>query len=298
MISKTLHHYIWLVETLQKLKRATYEEINERWKEDMLNNGRDLPKSTLSNYIKAIPEVLGVSIKCDRYDHYRYYLDHPIFLEKSTNKWLINSFTQSKYLFSARSMGDRILFEDVPKTEYLQSAIEAMQKNRVIEFDYQQFAGHRETCHIEPYAMKVYRQRWYIVGRIIESGGIRCIAIDRILDFKLTETKFKVPESFKAKDYFKNVVGIYTNDDQKPQTVRIKVYGVAVEYLRSRPLHETQREVSTKHLESSTFEYKLCITPDLSTELLSMGEKVEVLEPAELREEMKKRISLLFNLYK
>ena len=88
------------------------------------------------------------------------------------------------------------------------------------------------------------------------------------------------------------------NDELKPQKVRIGVYGNQVEYLRSLPLHRSQREVLTKYGQYSEFEYYVCLTPELSTQLLAMGEKVEVLEPQELRDDMKNRIEDMFIFYK
>ena len=93
-------------------------------------------------------------------------------------------------------------------------------------------------------------------------------------------------------------MGIFVNDELKPQKVRIRVYGNQVEYLRSLPLHRSQREVLTKYGQYSEFEYYVCLTPELSTQLLAMGEKVEVLEPQELRDDMKNRIEEMFIFYK
>jgi predicted DNA-binding transcriptional regulator YafY len=71
-----------------------------------------------------------------------------------------------------------------------------------------------------------------------------------------------------------------------------------VEYLRTLPLHRSQEEVLTKHKQFSEFQYRLCLTPELSTQLLAMGENVEVLEPMELREEIKRRLEECLTKYK
>lgn len=54
----------------------------------------------------------------------------------------------------------------------------------------------------------------------------------------------------------------------------------------------------SKYGEFAEITYRLCITPELVSQLLAMGDKVEVLEPASLREEMKKRASSMYNYYK
>jgi predicted DNA-binding transcriptional regulator YafY len=173
-----------------------------------------------------------------------------------------------------------------------------MRKNKVLELDYQAYGSHLVTCHLEPYAMKVYRQRWYVVGKLQEQNAIRHLSLDRIIDLRRTKSSFVVPEDFNAEKYFANSIGVFVNDELGPQKVRIRAYGKQVDYLRSLPLHRSQEEVVTKHEQYSEFQYRVCLTPELTTQLLAMGENIEVLEPQELREEMKKKLEECLNLYK
>ena len=216
-----------------------------------------------------------------------------------TRRWLLNSFSLSNMIIAGHNMNGRILFENVPGgTEYIQPVIESMQQNKVLKLDYQSFSEHRKTYHIEAYAMKVYHQRWYIVGRLQEQDAIRHLALDRILEMEISDDSYEVPDSFDAEKYYANTIGVFVNEELKPQKVRIRVYGKQVEYLRSLPLHRTQEEVLTKHEQFSEFQYRLCLTPELSTQLLAMGENVEVLEPIELREEIKRRLEECLTKYK
>ena len=199
---------------------------------------------------------------------------------------------------AGRNMKDRILFEDIPKgTEYIQTVIEAMQWNKELRIDYQPFHGSRAKLHIQPYAMKVYHQRWYIVGFLKEQKGIRNIALDRVLNMELTTVTFRYPDDFNAEEYYSNTVGIFVNDKLKPQKVLVRAFGVHVEYMRTLPLHHTQKEIECKHQQYSDFQYRLCLTPELTSQLLAMGEKIEVLEPVELREEIKNRLLNTLNRY-
>ncbi len=155
-----------------------------------------------------------------------------------------------------------------------------------------------QMFHIQPYAMKVYNHRWYLLGYLKEHEGLRNIALDRILNMKVLKTNFDLPADFDARKYYANVVGIFVNDDLPPQTVKIRVYGVQAEYLRSTPLHKSQKETYYKRGEISEFTYQLSITPELISQLLAMGDSVEVLEPKELKEEMMKRTNKMFNYYR
>jgi predicted DNA-binding transcriptional regulator YafY len=199
---------------------------------------------------------------------------------------------------AGHNMKERILFEDIPRgTEYLQTVIEAMQKSKELIVDYQRFYGRRETFNICPYAMKVYRQRWYVVGCIKELGGIRNIALDRTLEMNLSDISFTLPLNFNAEKYYAHSVGIYVDEELKPTKVKIRAYGNQIEYLRSLPLHRSQKEGASKYGEFCEFEYKLCLTPELSTHILAMGENVEVLAPIELRDEIKRRLKECLTKY-
>ena len=299
MISKTFNRYIWLLNTLLQHKQLSFEEINALWKESCLGNGTPLPLRTFHQHKNAVEELFGIEIKCNPSNGYKYYISTPDTLKNdSIRKWLLNSFTLSNMITAGHNMKERILFEDIPRgTEYLQTVIEAMQKSKELQIDYQQFYGHRKIYNIQPYAMKVYHQRWYAVGYIKELGGIRNIALDRTLEMNLLDTPFKLPKNFNAKKYYANTVGIYVNEELNPVKVKIRAYGVQIEYLRSLPLHSSQKESVSKHGEFCDFEYRLCLTPELSTHILAMGENVEVLEPVELREEIKRRICLIYKKY-
>ena len=127
---------------------------------------------------------------------------------------------------------------------------------------------------------------------------MRTIALDRILDLKVLKNSFKLPEDFDVRKYFADVVGIYVNKDCPVTKVKIRAYGVQADYLRSTPLHKSQSDSHSKRGEFAEFTYRLCITPDFESQLLAMGENVEVLEPESLREKMKKRIYNMLYLLK
>ena len=292
MISRTFNRYIWLLNTLLQEKQMTFEEISRRWQLSNIGDGRSIPLRTFHQHRTAVEELFGVEIRCNTSNGYKYYIANPEVLKNDkTRKWLLNSFSLSNMITAGHNMKDRILFEDIPHgTEYLQTIIDAMQQSKELAIDYQPFYGHRASYTIQPYAMKAYHQRWYVLGYIKELNAIRNIALDRLLEMTITEETFSFPEDFNAEKYYENTVGIFVNDDLSPVKVKLKAYGYQIEYLRSLPLHKSQRETLSKYGEFCVFEYKLCLTPELSSQILAMGENVEVLEPQELREEVKRRL--------
>ena len=303
MISKTYYRYIWLLDTLLNSSPLTIDEINMLWEDCPLSNG-PIPLRTFHEQRKGIKEMFGVEIVCDRSHGNVYYVKNPEVLERrKVAKWLLYKYSIPQGFATFNSMKDRIILEEIPLgTSFLDDIIEAMQKNMELRIDYQRYEGeqgeeHLQTFHIQPYALKVFNRRWYLLGFIKEKDGLRTIALDRILYLEVLTTSFSLPEDFDARKYFSNVVGIFVNKELPVTKVMIRAYGTQAEYLRSTPLHKSQSEGKSKHGEFADFTYRLCVTTELVSQLLAMGEKVKVLEPEELRAEMKKRIGNMINYY-
>ena len=302
MISKTYKKYIWILNTLLK-EDLSFKEIETRWKNSYLCEG-GLSIRTFHECREGIKEMFGVEIECDRKKN-EYYVKNPEVLnENRLAKWLLRKYSIPKDFATFNGMKDRVLLEEIPLGQtFLDNILDAMQRNVELQIDYQRYERgqeeeHMQTFHFQPYALKVYNRRWYLLGYKKEKEDLRLISLDRIHDLKKTSTHFELPSDFDARKYFADVVGVYKDKDKQAMNVKIRAYGVQAEYLRSTPLHKSQAEVRSKHGEFAEFTYRLCITPELISQLLAMGENVEVLEPKELKDEMKKRIINMFNFYK
>ena len=299
MISKIIKRYIWLLNLLLPHKAMTFEEIAKNWETSNLNDGKPLARRTFHEHRKAIKELFGVEIKCNTSTN-KYYLSSETSLRNNTiQKWLLSSFTVSNMIKVGHNMKDRIFFEDIPKgTDYIPTVTEAMQQNKVLLIDYQPFDQHQKTLHFCPYAMKIYNQRWYMVGLIQEQESIRTIAFDRIRTMDSTEARFDIPKTFSAQKLFADRIGIFVDDKTAPQKVILKAHGPSVDYLRSLPLHSSQEEIAAKHGIYSDFQYKIYLNPELETKILAMGENIEVLEPKELRDKIADRLQNAIKRYK
>ena len=234
-----------------------------------------------------------------------YYVKNPEVLDNNKlAKWLLRKYSIPQDFATFNGMKDRILLEEIPMGRaFLDIVMEAMRTNAELRIDYQRYQDeqreeHLRTFTMQPYALKVYNRRWYLLGFLKEDNDIRTIALDRVIDMEALPNKYEMPADFDARKHFANVVGIYVDKDLPVEKVRIRAYSAQADYLRSVPLHGSQSEGRSMHGEFAEFTYRLCITPDLVTQLLAMGDKVEVLEPQELRDEMKKRISNMSNFYK
>ena len=216
----------------------------------------------------------------------------------SIENWLLSTYSVSNSLMESKSIKDRILLEDVPSgQEYLEPILEAMKKNRFIHITYYNYWREDTREHyVMPLCVKLFRQRWYMIGRKWPSGSDLVYCLDRIRDFRLSSHIFEYPTDFSPQEYFEGCIGVITGDGCDIQKVRLKVSSGQANYFRDLPLHESQEETEQTE-DYSIFEYQLRPTFDFQQEILWNGEDVEVIEPIWLRKEIAGKIKRMWNKY-
>ena len=196
------------------------------------------------------------------------------------------------------SIKDKVLFEEIPDGEqYLPDVLEALKKNLVLGMTYQSYTrDEANTFEVEPYCLKAFKQRWYLVGNSPYYNKIMIYALDRVKWLVLTEKNFKYPKDFNAEEFFEDCFGIIADQSIDVETVKIKVSAGQANYLRSLTLHQTQREIECND-EYSIFTVRLRPTFDFRQEILSQGCDIEVLEPKWFRDEVAEIAKNMWNKY-
>jgi len=279
--------YIWLVNTIYKARKISLSEINDKWIETEMSGGVEFSRTTFHRHKIAIEEMFGIYIDCDRKDGFKYYIGNEYVLqENSVQNWMLSTLSVSSLLAESMSLNERILLENVPSGgEKLNMLIKAMKESRKISITYRRYGGHAtRTFDLEPYCVKLFGQRWYLLGRFADRG-MATFSLDRIMEINISNEKFKYDVDFNAADYFSDCFGVMLDENSKPEKVLIRAYGYEPYYLRDLPLHHSQHEIQSTE-EYSDFELRLKITSDFKSKLLSRGEWIEILEPKALAEEI------------
>jgi hypothetical protein len=291
MAKDLFNRYIWLVDTVYRAGKITFEALNRKWLRSDMSGGRDLPLRTFHNHRNAIEEMFDINIECDKQDGYTYYIENADDMEKGgVRAWLLNTFAVNNLINDSHKIKHRILFEWIPSGQrYLTPVIEAMRDGLRIEITHMSFWHEAPaTFEIEPYCVKIFKQRWYVIALNRASGKIRTYALDRIRDIRITDVKFKFPKNFDPEHYFDESFGIIVNDDIKPCEVKIKVFGNKRNYFNTLPLHHSQQETETAD-DHSVFSYFLRPTYDFTQELLSHGNELEVIHPQWFKDELSQK---------
>lgn len=295
--------YIWIVNKLYTTGGISYKELAKAWENSVQNDeGSTIPKRTFDDYRNAIEDTFDLNILCDASDGYKYKLHDAESLRKDTVKsWLLSSFAVNNCIQESRKLKQRILFERIPSgNESLMCIIQAMQESKILRLTYQSFHHDQpSTFLIEPYCVKVFKQRWYMVAHNPEKERIGIYALDRIQRLEQTNEVFTFPDSFDAEAYFRDSYGIMvTPEELDVETIRIKVSDKnnSRKYLRLLPLHSSQEETE-KHTDYSVFTYRLYPTYDFFQEILSHGGEVEILSPEWVRKEIRTLIEEMLKVY-
>ena len=298
-----IRKYVWLIDTIYRAKKISFKEINERWRRDVdMSRGEDMSVRTFKRWLNNIGDIFGLYVENERCGNYRYSIENiEDITEGGLQSWLFNTFAVSNALTGCMGIKDRIQLEYVPSGElYLQPIIDAMKENRVINITYKSYW---EDCQnnydVQPLCLKLFRQRWYVIvhGNDGEDAYTWICALDRILSLQKTDKTFTMPKDWDVQAYFDGFIGVIRDEDYDKEIVKIKMNAKQANYLRDLKIHRSQQEAE-RNDEYSIFTYCLRPTFDFQQELLWNADKVEVLEPQWLRDEMADRIQKMLDLYK
>ena len=301
--SKLFQRLIWLVDTIYSAGHISRDEIDRRWSSARYNDMHETEygERNFHRHRETIQEMFGIDIVCNRTTK-EYSIQG---LDEANGagmrSWLMNTFAINNMVNLGGGLQERIIFEEIPQgTRYLSTIVNAMRDGRQLYASYQGYK--RPEPHsflLAPYCLKVFKQRWYLVGKPEdhpEESEPRVYALDRMVDLTATEKPFKLPKDFKPSLFYKGQYGV-DRSIREEQKVVIKVEAYDANFLRSLPLHDSQIEMKQDD-KFAYFCFYVAPTYDFIMELRKFGYKLEVLEPASLRETFKKDCEKMLNLYK
>ena len=302
--AQIFHQYIWIINTLRAYHKMTFEELNQKWIDDDVADGNPLQLSSFNRHRDAILDMFGLIIDCEP-KTYKYYISNKEVLgDDSIERWLFSTLTVHGVLADSASIQERIILESAPEgEEYLDTIIRGIKTNRRLRMGYKKFQAEGYEKTVCPYALKLFRQRWYLLA-LNDDDQIRIYALDRMTMVELTDETFEMPADFSAQTYFSEYFGVLTTDTPLVHVV-VRAHKWMPNYLRTLPLHHSQRELESgeiTHADSSTtaytdFSFDIRPTSDFLGELLRHSDGIEVLQPLDLRERMRQMIAETLKRY-
>lgn len=182
--------------------------------------------------------------------------------------------------------------------ERLQDILECILEKTVLQISYQPFGTESPVEKIiHPYCLKQYNQRWFLFGYDEINRRIDNSPVDRIAGFSPQSKPF-IENSFFSQDaYFNDMIGVTKKAGQQPEHIVFRVSVARADYLVTKPLHHTQAIVSKERNGIVTFEISVLINKELISLLLSFGSDLQIIEPAALKDIVRKEHEKAFTNY-
>lgn len=292
---------LYLINLLERKGAMTLKEINESYQYSSIYEGDDiLPRTFLryKDYIELnFPCYIEYNTRTGKYELHRhkalYGEDDSLF------DYLLSAYHIEGMTELALKHREKIMLSDAPTgVENVQIILEAIDQKKGIECDYCSFNKKSVKKQLLiPYFLRAWEQRWYLVAEPDNHHhGISIFALERMGNITLTEQKMTPTHNISIDEYFDGSFGANHSDEQKPERILIKVYNTQVEYVKALPMHESQKEIEATD-EWSIFEYRLVPCYNFYQQLLWHREKLEVLEPQYVRDEIKMVIQKMLEHY-
>ena len=166
---------------------------------------------------------------------------------------------------------------------------------QVLKITYRHFFNGEMVHFMHPYYLKQYNNRWFLFGITErEKDVLTNLPLDRIVRIEPVHMEYIPNTQFDFEEYFEDVVGVSVPREGKTETVVLKFEEKRYPYVITKPLHPSQIELDReKHI----IQLQVFLTPELESLIMSYGDHVEVLSPAELREIIKQRTKNMLEKY-
>jgi predicted DNA-binding transcriptional regulator YafY len=291
--------------------------------------GENICDSTIEKDLFAMRLEHDAPIKYNKREGGYYYTDPdfsindiPLTNDDVTSiKFAINTLKQFREVDMFKQFGsaidkivDRITISDDPRdkdisnyvqfevalsssgNEFLSPLLGAIRGSNLATFEYTSFVTNKSKQRkVVPLLLKEYRNRWYLISFDLEKKAVITYALERMSQVEILEEVGLKPLDFEPDLFFKHAVGITSSEDE-PTVIVFKADNVSAKYIVSQPFHSSQRVIK-EGKNRTTFELRVLISEEFIRSVLSYAGGIEIVEPAEFREEIISRIEEMIKNY-
>jgi len=165
---------------------------------------------------------------------------------------------------------------------------EAINKEKRIEVNYYSMSSNQTTKRkLDPYNLFFNKGAPYLYAFCHLRAEKRIFRIDRIKELKLTAENFELPADFSLAEELDNAWGVEQGEEE--MEVEVKFSGRAARFVPEYHWNDKQeiKDISENEI---VFKVKTSSREEIKKWILGYGAEAEVLQPKNLREEMKQEI--------
>lgn len=278
-----------LLQLLAELSNPTKQKLLDKLADEY---GIDVTARTLERDFKVLETNYGIQISYDRKQH-----SYAISDEDEEQVVTFLQFAGRIYLGEMLREGMKD-FEDLKKAVQLQDnsgfsglaqirpILLAIKNKLCIKFTHENYSRQSLTEYIiKPLQLREYRGRWYVIGVPNGEDHIKTFGLGRLRNLKTMKgAKADISHYREQLKKFDDVIGLNYDGAGGKELIELAVSERQYKYLKNLPIHASQEMDDL--LSDGRFKISLLVIPnyELVMELLSMGDQVEVLNPASLRD--------------
>jgi len=283
---ESISRYNLIIKKLRKTP-ASFNEISDylKFESELQSYNYNVSLRTFQRDLEDIRSIYNIDIRYSK-------TTKVYFIEFDDQPEVTERILEAFDTFNALNISDRlsnyIHFNKrrASGTENLYGLLHAIKTKVQISFTYEKYNNDEITQrNVEPYAVKESRHRWYVIAYDLNDKTVKSFALDRLTNLEISRRPFQQAQTFDVSEYYRHSFGIIGPDNMKPQDIILEFNPYQGKYIKSLPLHESQKIISDTS-EGLTVHLRIIPTLDFVMELLSMGMNVKVIKPKSLVKEV------------
>ncbi len=284
---ESISRYFIIIKKLRKYA-ATFKEImNELELESEIQSYNfRVSKRTFQRDLEDIRFIFNIDIQYD-FSRGVYFIDSED--QSEVQERIFEAFDTFNALNISDRLSKNIHFEkrNPQGTENLYGLLHAIKNKTQIVFTHQNYWENRTAeRRVEPYALKEFKNRWYLLAHDLKDDTIKSFSLDRMTNLEISKRPFQTVKDFNVNEYYKYCFGIVSPNELKPVEVVLSFDPFEGKYIKSLPIHQSQQILvdNENELKISLF---IIITHDFIMEILSHGDQVKVIKPSSFIKRLK-----------
>lgn len=281
--------YIAIIKKLRNNRGASFEEISDYLERDaaIFSYSTQMSKRTFQRDLQEIASIFNIEI---RYDFsaqlYRIVEDDD---SGDMNQRMLEALDILNLCNMSDKASPHVVFEKrrPQGTGHFHGLLHAIQHHHILSFTYEKFwDGVKQVRTTDPYALRESNDRWYLVARDHKDGIVKTFGLDRMSELNERSATFRPPAE-DPHEAFRHCFGVLAEDGHNPEDVILSIEPHQGRYIKSFPLHESQR-ILAETSDELRISLHIYLSQDFIMELLSLGDRLCVIAPWRLKNMLNK----------
>lgn len=163
-----------------------------------------------------------------------------------------------------------------------------------VKLSYSRSGKEAAQYEIDPYTLVLAKGGLYLLAHAHNRSAVRLFALERITGLTVSRQRFEMPDDFRPEQHFSDAFGLVTD---QPMQLKIRFDAEVAHMVRDRIWRPDQTLV-TEPDGSVLLSFEAAGSLEILAWVLSYGRHAELLEPPELRKELKRQLKGLREIYR